>query len=62
MQAAAAEVPEEEATFPGEAPGTYACDSQKLLRIYVLTAQARLALLDGQLDQAQVRIETARRA
>ena len=53
-QAAAAEVPVEEVTFPGAAPGTYACDSQKLLSIYSLTAEARLAVLDGHLDQAQV--------
>lgn len=54
MQAVAAKVPEEEATHPGEWPGIYACDARNLLDVYVLTARARLAALDGDLRQAQV--------
>ena len=40
LQASAAKVPEEEATYPGEWPGIYACDVRNLLDIYVLTALA----------------------
>ena len=54
LQASAAKVPEEEATFPGEWPGIYACDVRNLLDVYVLTARARLAALDGDVQGAQV--------
>ncbi len=47
-------MPEEEATFPGEWPGIYACDARNLLDVYVLTARARLAALDGDTRDAQV--------
>ena len=43
----------EEATHPGEWPGIYACDARNLLDIYVLTARARLAALDGDIRGAQ---------
>ena len=44
-QEAAGEVPQEEATVPGEPPGIYGCDYQTLARISVLHAEARMALL-----------------
>lgn len=54
VQAAAAGVPEEAGTQPGEWPGIYACDHRKLLAIYAGTLRARLAALKGDLNAAEV--------
>ena len=51
-------MPTEEATYPGEWPGIYACDARNLLDVYVLTARARLAALDGDIRSAQVMKES----
>ena len=54
QQGASSGVQEEEGTHPGLGLGIYACHSRNLLRIYDLTAQARVALLDKDLGQSQV--------
>ncbi len=46
---------QEEGTVPGEWPGIYACDYKKLARILVKTAEARLALMQGDTAGAEVR-------
>ncbi len=45
---------QEEATVPGEYPGIYACDYKKLAQIMVATAEARLALMQGDAGGAEV--------
>ena len=45
---------QEEATVPGEFPGIYACDYKKLAQIMVKTAEARLALIQGDTSSAEV--------
>lgn len=45
---------QEEATVPGEFPGIYACDYKKLAQIMVKTAEARLALMQGDTSGAEV--------
>lgn len=40
--------------MPGEAPGIYACDHKKLAQIMVKTAEARLALMQGDAAGAEV--------
>jgi len=47
-------VVQEETTVPGEAPGIYACDYKKLAQIMVKTAEARLALMQGDAAGAEV--------
>lgn len=54
LQAAAAEVPEEQATLPGEWPGIYACDRRKLLAIYGGTLRAAQSALKGDLTATEV--------
>ena len=54
VQAAEAEVVQEERTVPGEDPGIYACDYKKLARIQLLTAAGRLAMLSGDDSAAEV--------
>ena len=53
-QAAAAGVPQEETTVPGEWPGIYACDRRKLLSVYNGTLRAALAMLHGDVATAEV--------
>lgn len=45
---------QEEATVPGDFPGIYACDYKKLAQIMVKTAEARLALMQGDTSGAEV--------
>jgi hypothetical protein len=47
-------VVQEERTVPGEDPGIYACDYKKLAQIQVKTAEARIALMQGDLAAAEV--------
>ena len=53
-QAAAAGVPQEETTVPGEWPGIYACDRRKLLAVYNSTLRAAGAMLHGDVATAEV--------
>ena len=57
LQAAAAQVPREAGTQPGEWPGIYACDHTKLLSIYGDTLRAGLAALKGDLAAAEVTVD-----
>ena len=41
--------------LPGPYPGLNNCDYHNLVRIYMLVAQARIALMQGQLRAAEVR-------
>ena len=40
--------------LPGPYPGLNNCDYYNLVRVYVLVAQARIALMQGQLQAAEV--------
>jgi hypothetical protein len=53
-QAAAAALPEEVVTHPGPFPGVYGCDTANLASIYLATAEARLAVAEGDLQTAEV--------
>lgn len=44
----------EEATVPGYWPGIYGCEYKNLSTIYLHTATARLATLDGDMTAAEV--------
>ncbi|EIE23263.1 hypothetical protein COCSUDRAFT_47568 [Coccomyxa subellipsoidea C-169] len=52
-------VVQEEGTVPGEWPGIYACDYKKLARILVKTAEARLALMQGDTAGAEANLRQA---
>lgn len=56
LQEAEGQVVQEESTVPGEFPGIYACDYKKLAQIMVATAEARLALMQGDASGAEVRV------
>lgn len=47
LQAAEANVDEEDITVPGAAPGIYACDYKTLARILLAVAKSRVHLLKG---------------
>eukprot|EP00884_Botryococcus_braunii_P017799 jgi/Botrbrau1/4702/Bobra.0218s0023.1 len=52
LEAAEANVTEEGATVPGDAPGIYACDHKTLAQIMLAVARSRLALLHGRTEEA----------
>ena len=54
MQAAAAKLQREAGSVPGHWPGIYGCEYKNLSSIYVHTAKARLAALQGNLTVAEV--------
>ena len=53
-QVAESKVVREEATLPGHWPGIYGCEYKNLSTIYMHTATARLAVLEGNLPAAEV--------
>ena len=53
-QTAAGKLTRESGTLPGYWPGIYGCEYKNLSSIYVHSATARLALLQGDLTQAEV--------
>ncbi|BDA50251.1 hypothetical protein COCOBI_15-3800 [Coccomyxa sp. Obi] len=59
LREAEVQVVQEEATVPGEYPGIYACDYKKLAQIMVATADARLALMQGDADSAETKLRRA---
>lgn len=54
MQVAESKLVREEATLPGHWPGIYGCEYKNLSTIYMHTATARLAVLDGSFPAAEV--------
>lgn len=59
LQAAAAKLQREAGTVPGHWPGIYGCEYKNLSSIYVHTAKARLAALQGNLTVAEGELRAA---